>query len=254
VGKFFAETHGRREILYYEALQSIGVPTLRVVARTDRLLLLEDIEESDTYRLGMEQDMSDCATARRIAAWFKRLHARGRSYEGLPSLDPLNHPETELRTRNISNAMEKSNTRDNPFWALLFEHIEGIKGAHARLCDTITYNDFWWDNMAVARAGAVARDGASALMFDYNCMYRGYAYADIRHILSVLTKEAGAAFLEAYGPYSEEEKAFEDLYFPLTGLLSAYQMKEFPAWANAFADMLHSGELTARLYAFLKLL
>ena len=101
---------------------------------------------------------------------------------------------------------------------------------------------------------AVARDGASALMFDYNCMYRKYAYADIRHILSVLSKEAGAAFLDAYGPYSEMEKAFEDIFFPLTGLLSAYQMEVFPAWANAFMDMLRNGELTRRVNALVQFL
>jgi len=245
VGKYFSEEqlHGRKEIQYYQILQSIGVPTLEMLAHTDCLMLLKDIEASETYRLGTEQDMSGCAIARLIAAWFKQLHNSGRNCEGLQGLDLLDHPEEDLSTKNITNAIEKSNSHENPFWALLLEHIEGIKNAYARLCDTITYNDFWWDNMAVAR------DGASALMFDYNCMYRKYAYADIRHILSVLSKQAGAAFLEAYGPYSAEEKAFEDVFFPLTGLLSAYQMEAFPSWAHAFTDMLHSGELMYRLDA-----
>ena len=81
-----------------------------------------------------------------------------------------------------------------------------MKRSHFRLCRTITYNDFWWDNMAVAT------DDSSAIMFDYNCVYRGYAY-------------------------SEEERAFEDVYFPLTGLISACRMETLPAWAANFSEM-----------------
>jgi len=119
--------------------------------------------------------------------------------------------------------------------------MEAIISAHARLCNTITYHDFWWDNMAVAT------DASSALMFDYNCMRRGCAFSDIRHILSVLTKEAGDAFLDAYGDYSAAEKAFEDVFFPLTGILSAYRAEQFPAWAGKFEDLLRDGALLKRM-------
>jgi len=233
VGKYFSDEqpHGRKEIRHYELLQSIGVPTLRMVAHTECLMLLEDIEASGRYRLGAEEDISNCATARLIAKWFRQLHERGR---GAPKLDCLHNIEDALSMKKIRRAIQKS--KDNPFWATLNNNLEGIKSTYARLCNTITYNDFWWDNMAVAI------DGSSALMFDYNCLTRGYAYSDIRHILSVLSKEAGDAFLDAYGAYSEEEKAFEDLFFPLTGLLSP--------WAEKFEDMLHSGELIKRLNIF----
>ena len=242
VGKYFnrEQMHGRKEIRHYELLQAIGVPTLRMIARTECLLVLEDIEAGGTYRLGTEGDMSDSAAARLIAGWFQQLHSRGRECGGLPELDFLDHVEAELSIKNIRNAMKSSNSRDNPFWDLLLDNIDGIKNTYSRLCNTITYNDFWWDNMAVAI------DSSSAMMFDYNCMYLGYAYRDIRHILSVLTKEAGGAFLDAYGAYSEEEKAFEDVFFPLTGLLSP--------WAGKFEDMLHSGELMKRLSTLEKFL
>ncbi|MDR2687005.1 MAG: hypothetical protein LBB75_04575, partial [Oscillospiraceae bacterium] len=187
------------------------------------------------------RDVADIAVARLIAGWFRRLHSRGREYGGLAQLDLLDRVEEELCMKNIAATMRKSNSRENPFWASLIHHLDGIKSAYPRLCDTITYNDFWWDNMALAI------DGSSAIMFDYNCMYRKYAYADLRHILSVLTEEAGGAFLDAYGAYSAEEKAFEDMFFPLTGLIAAYRMKAFPAWAGEFKDMLLGGELMKRL-------
>ena len=37
---------------------------------------------------------------------------------------------------------------------------------------TLTYNDFYYTNLAVLK------DGTSAIMFDYNLLGKGYAYAD----------------------------------------------------------------------------
>jgi len=234
IGKHFnnKQVHGRKEIVYYAMLRSIGVPTLRVTAQTERLLLLEDIETSDTIRLATEQDMSDCAIARLIAKWFQQLHTCGRNISDLPQLGLLDNL-SELNTKNIKHAMRETNSRDNPVWPVVVAQLGSIKATHVRLCNTITYNDFWHDNMAVAR------DSSSALMFDYNCIYRGYAYSDIRHILSVLPPDAGNAFLDAYGPYSAEEKALEELLFPLTGLLSDH--------ASKFEALLHNGELMQRV-------
>ena len=234
VGKYFnkEQMHGRKEIQHYVMLQSLGVPTLRMIAHSECLLLLEDIEASETYRLCTEQNIAGCAAARLIAEWFRKLHTQGK---GSANLDCMYNIEDELSMKSIAKAIKTTESQDNPFWAMLLDNLDGIKNTYLRLCDTITYNDFWWDNMAVAV------DGSSALMFDYNCLYRGYAYSDIRHILSVLTEETGAAFLEAYGPYSEEEKAFEDVFFPLTGLLSP--------WAGRFEELLRSGALTQRLCA-----
>ena len=247
VGKHFGkeQLHGRKEIRHYAALNTIGIPTLKTIAQTERLLLMEDIETSGRYRLATEQDMSDMKIVRLIAQWFRQLHSCGKNFDGLVEMDILENAEDTLRTEDIANTMNQTNSGENPFWALLTSHLEHLKRNHSLLCNTITYNDFWWDNMAVAK------DDSSAIMFDYNCVYRGYAYRDIRHILSVLTKEAGAAFLEAYGDHSEEEKAFEDVYFPLTGLLSAYRMETSPAWASNFSDMLHNGELMRRLEVLL---
>jgi hypothetical protein len=87
-------------------------------------------------------------------------------------------------------------------------------------------------------------------MFDYNCISRKYAYSDVRHILSVLSEEAGAAFIEGYGAIDGSEKIFEELHFPLTGIIDAMNLKEIPSWANTFLDMLHNGALMQRMIRF----
>ena len=63
----------------------------------------------------------------------------------------------------------------------------------------------------------------------------------------VLGDEAGEIFLDEYGEYCMEEKVFEDVYFPLTGLIDAYSAEVLPSWADEFIDILYSGELKRRV-------
>ena len=246
VGKYFddQQIHGRQEIQHYKMLRELNIPTLEVIAHTNSLVLMEDVATSTLYRLGIEQDMSDVQVACLVAQWFKQLHTRGKSFFGISKLALLDKVDDAFNHDKITKAITKSNTHENPFWDALLQNINEIKNTYISLCNTITYNDFWWDNLVVAK------DFSTALMFDYNCISRKYAYADVRHILSVLSKEAGAAFIKGYGDIDEGEKVFEELYFPLTGIVDALNLEELPSWANTFIEMLHNGELMQRMNKF----
>ena len=78
--KCFQKDEYKRELKNYQLLASLGIPTIRVIAATDSALLLEDIACSATYRLGVEEDMSDPEVAHQIAIWYKQLHSRGYGY------------------------------------------------------------------------------------------------------------------------------------------------------------------------------
>lgn len=68
VMKCFDKPEYRREIANYRLLNSLGIPTLKILAYTDCSLLMEDIERS-AYRLGTPDDMSDPNIAAKIALW-----------------------------------------------------------------------------------------------------------------------------------------------------------------------------------------
>lgn len=80
----------------------------------------------------------------------------------------------------------------------------------------------------------VAKDTSSALMFDYNLLGKGYAYTDVRNILSSLSEEAGKAFLDEYGAFDPMEKALDDVVSVVVTLYLACQRDVFPLWAQAF--------------------
>ena len=130
------------------------------------------------------QDKDGVTVARRIAVWYRQLHSLGES---------LYDEADSFTLENMAWIQEKTGTQAMPAWAQLEAQYEEILSLLHRVKQTLTYNDFYYTNLIVAK------DASSALMFDYNLLGKGYAYADVRNVLSSLSKEAGAAFLEAYG-------------------------------------------------------
>lgn len=244
--KYFQNEAFRREIANYSRLSALGIPTVPVIASTDSAILLEDLDCSPVYRLGTLQDMSDAEIARRLATWYKRLHQSG--YDYVKNHGTGLYDETDYFTlENIAVVKEKIGTQGAAAWRRLEQHYAAINAALHRVKQTIVYNDFFYTNMAVAR------DGSSALMFDYNLLGKGYAYADLRNVTSSLSKKAGEAFLEEYGSYDPVEAALDDVISVVCGLYMACQRKVFPNWAQNLLDEIETKliEKIERLQRFL---
>ena len=131
---------------------------------------------------------------------------------------------------NIACIKEKTGTKDAPAWRLLESHYAAFSHLLSKVRRTLTYNDFYYTNMVVAQ------DKSSALMFDYNLLGKGYAYADVRNVLSSLSEKAGKAFLDAYGEFDPTEKALDDVVSVVVTLFLACQYDKFPRWAKALLD------------------
>lgn len=227
--KCFQKEEHKRELENYRLMASLGIPTIRVIASTDSALLLEDIDCSSTYRLGIEEDMSDSEVARRIAVWYKQLHSRGYGYV-CQSGESMYDESDFFTLENIVCIKEKTGTHDAPAWLLLEQNYTAIDDLLLKARRTITYNDFYYTNMVVAK------DKSSALMFDYNLLGKGYAYTDVRNVLSSLSEEAGTAFLDEYGEFDPIEKALDDVVSVVVTLYLACQRDVFPWWAQTLVE------------------
>lgn len=234
VMKCFDKSEYRREIANYQLLKSLGIPTLRCIAHTNCSLILEDIETSQ-YRLAAKEDVSDPKIATQIARWYKSLHHNGREYAKTHSM----FDECDAITiENINTIKEKTGTRDLPVWKLIENNFDTIRSSAINLPRTLNYNDFYYTNLVVAR------DGSSALIFDYNLLGKGYVYSDIRNVCSSLgSDDARKAFLTEYGNFDESEKLVDDVVDSLYSLYIACQREKFPNWANDLLSMLKDGRM-----------
>ena len=222
-----------REIGNYAALAALGVPTLRVYAATGSALLMEDILESP-YRLGVAEDLGDARTAALVARWYRELHSRGHEYAAEHGAE-LYDENDALTPENLEWVKERTGTGALPVWRLIGENWEKIKAAVDGARRTLTYNDFYYTNLAVAR------DGGSALMYDYGLLGAGYAYADVRNVCSALRGGAREAFLEEYGPVDGDEARLDAVVSVLNGLISAYGRERLPAWSAGLIEELRGG-------------
>ncbi len=242
VMKCFDRTEYRREMTNYRLLKSLNIPTLKVIACTDHALILEDIDCS-RFRLGLAEDMQDPHVAEKIALWYRMLHQNGRANANTQAL----YDESDCVTReNIDAIKEKTSTADMQVWQTIDAHVETIQTVLRQLSRTLTYNDFHYTNLAVAR------DGSAVLLFDYNMLGKGYVYADIRNVCSQLGPSAKAAFLTAYGRFDEFEKDVDDAVSVIGGLHIACQREVFPNWGQELLDMVHNGRLLAAVERLLK--
>lgn len=187
--------------------------------------------------------MANCEIAERLAEWYTCLHMRGREYARAHG-DGM-YDETDAFTQeNLAFAQERTDTQTQPIWAIVERRFGDLRALLDRTERTLTYNDFYYTNMAVAK------DRSVACMFDYNLLGKGFVSSDLLNVTSSLSKEAGEAFLRAYGqPVDPAEQALAEVMSVLVGLIFACRREHFPDWGNACLAELENGfgEKIARL-------
>ena len=243
VRKTFLNAAYAREIAMYRVLNGLGVPTLRVFAEGEDLLLMEDLgDPSCAYRLATKEDMDSPETARALAAWYRSLHTRGEAYA---AEHPELYDEYELITEESLRAVrDRTGTGALPVWSVLTDRWGELRALLDAVPRTLVYNDYYYTNMAVRR------DGTAALMFDYNLAGRGCVLSDIRNVLSQLTPRAADAFLEAYGAYPPCPA--HDITEPLISLISGCRRETLPPWAEEALRRIGMPEYTHRLCELLE--
>ena len=224
--KYFQNEDFKREIRNYQLLNTLNIPTVKVFGFTHSAILMEDISRSDIFRLATKEDLDDVAIASKIAEWYKFLHT---SSENLVKENTAElYDETDFITReNIEFIKEKTGTQNLPVWKLINDNFDIIVSKIRSLPRVLTYNDFYYTNLIVAK------DKTSAFMFDYNLLGKGYVYSDIRNVCSSLGEKAKKAFLETYGEFDKSETIVDDVASVLITLYHACQRKTFPCWAES---------------------
>ena len=224
--KYFQNEDFKREIKNYQLLYDLSIPTVKVFGFTDSAILMEDVSQSDFFRLATKEDLDDVILASKIAEWYKLLHTACKDFVAEHSKEL--YDETDFITKeNIEFIKEKTGTQNLPVWKLIDDNFDIIVSKINSIPRVLTYNDFYYTNLIVAK------DKTSAFMFDYNLLGMGYVYSDIRNVCYSLGENAKNAFLEAYGEFDKSEIIVDDVASVLITLYHACQRKTFPCWASS---------------------
>lgn len=227
--KCFENAEFCREIQSYDILERCGISTIAVLGKSDRSILLEDINSSVTYRLGEEGDLNNPQVIRALAAWYRTLHTNGEKY--VLQYGAGMYEEWDCLTMMNIEAIRSR------FRLSYCEGIEAFVDHYGKLLKimdaiprTLTYNDFHFSNMVVKK------DASGAMMLDYNFLGKGCYVSDIRNVIYWLSEENRELFFSAYGEFDEKLFLIDKICSPLVTLYSAMKRNIFPGWAKKAMD------------------
>ena len=249
--KWFPDPARAVEVPTYALLEAYGVPTPRVHARTAHAHLLEDLARSAAWRLATPADLARAGPGAAVAAWYRALHEAGRRAVTAPGGPPphLRREADVLDAASVCDLGERLGLSEAPGWAQVVESIDALRQALRALPETLTYGDFHWSNLALARGAeqAGAEAGARALVFGHHLLGLGPAESDLRNVLGSLEEPARAAFRAAYGAVNERALRLDAPVATLYALHEAAQRPQLPRWAAALVREVRTGAFAAGL-------
>ena len=238
--KIFENLEFTREIDNYHLLHEFGIPTIPLIASSEDAILLEDLNVSPNLRLASEVDLASLQIATCLAVWYQNLHAidlDALKLRGLKFYSELDY----FSLANINELISFLGSKTPPTIVEIKNHFSEISQKLLLTRKCLTYNDFYYTNMAVAR------DGSYALMFDYNLLGVGFAAMDLNNVTSSLSEEAGRAFLEAYGQIDSMETRLNEIVSPIIGLVMGMNRKSLPKWFFEELEELNLPEFQTKL-------
>jgi len=238
--KIFENLEFAREIDSYHLLHEFGLPTIPLIACSEDAILLEDLKVSPNLRLASEADLASPQIASRLAVWYQKLHSidlEALKLRGLKFYSELDY----FSSANINELITFLGSKTPPTIIEIKNHFSEISQKLLSIRKCLTYNDFYYTNMAVAR------DDSLALMFDYNLLGLGFAAMDLHNVTSSLSEDAGKAFLEAYGQIDSKERLLNEIISPIIGLVMGMNRKPLPKWFFEELEELNLPEFQTKL-------
>jgi hypothetical protein len=187
-------------------LPLIGVPSVKVLGRTERCLCLEDPLARGEYHLADEKDLSSPQSAALLARWLRLLHRRG---EGLAPGRLFLRGEA-LRPEALF-ALWARYPAYAFAWKTLLDYLPALRSLERQNL-TLCYNAFDLGQILIKN------DGSEVLFLEQPQMALGARAFDRLLLAERLHPRARAAFLREYGPIEPCEAALAECLLPLLRL------------------------------------
>ena len=228
IAKYFENLADTREIKNYKLLQKLKIKTPKVNYLGQNLIIMQDIDSLEGYRIANETDQNNIQFLKDIANWYRDLHIKGKNI----NLNEIEYSEYDYITKENIQKL-KPYLLDSIFKTLT-ENVDKIIALSKNFEYTLVYNDFYYDNAIFSPEGS--------FMFDYNLLGKGCIASDIDNVITCLGKEAGAQFVEFYGKENipKEENNIIFILNSLSALIMANEKETLPNYATAIIDTINS--------------
>ncbi len=220
------------ESFFYRTLQKHNVPSIASQRLNDFTLLLEDLHVSDRWRLATKEDVHTREIGEACANWYKAFHIAGRKElaNNPAAKNKLSWEYDSINQESLHYTAEYFSLTSTQGWLkaceIAFPMIEFL----APKADTLTYDDFYYGNMAVS-----ARGEPQITMIDFDHSGRGFAESDYRNVSSGLQGEALESFQMNF-PIDADLLAFDNILSNLYSLIFAAEKKREAPWVQEVVE------------------
>jgi Ser/Thr protein kinase RdoA (MazF antagonist) len=213
-------------------------------------LCLEDLATSENWRLATQEDVQQASIGLACAKWYQAFHRAGRDeLRKYPRIFDVLSWEYDALNEEALHRAEKFFSLDRvEGWQQACEMSGQIVAYLRPQIDTITYNDFFYVNLAVSR-----RSPAEITMFDFDHSGKGFAESDYSNVASGLQGDALASFRSTM-PVDQERLALDELLSILHGLVVASRRARTPTWCLQLVESIKTQEFASKLETVMKFL
>lgn len=235
--KYFKDLSDATEIQCYKFLAEVDIPLVEYYQCTENAILLQDMNKSELYRLGCEEDLVNENSIKSIARWFKKLHTLTEN-EGV-NVNFLHEETIIFKEENLMFCKEQFGHK--VFFDNLYSNINKLNDYLLKCEKVIIHDDFYYKNFFTRK------DNHEIIVFDFNYMKKGLRSQElnfIRKAFRLRSSEAERLFVEQYGEYDSMEYDIYTLYDHIDCLFHAAKSDIFPSWGLESKRLLNEGELS----------
>mgnify|MGYP001820133874 CR=1 FL=1 len=129
---------------------------------------------------------------------------------------------------------------EEPSWRAASDHLPTLQARFRLLPETVTYDDFALENLAVSRT-----EPRRAIVFDYGEVSIGPAVTDWRNARWSLEAAALRGFDAGFDRPSAEAIALDQILTTLFSLVAASRRPRLPSWTAPLINDVRFGKLAA---------
>lgn len=228
---------------FYRVLREYDIPGIEAKKLESRVLLLTDLTRSSKWRLAEKKDLQKKEIGKSCALWYKAFHDAGeKEIKKRPALkEKLPWEAEQIDAEKLNSAGEKLGVDKEKSWRKAEEVVDEIIRCVRPCVNTLTYNDFYFVNLAVER-----KDNGRITMFDFDHSGRGFRESDYRNVISSLGEEAAVEFKNLISP-DPELMLFDSILSVCYSVLVASEREKIPGWVYPVLDYITSGEFSANI-------